>query len=76
MAPSRLPPRAGTVAYAQDSPRPLTVVAVEGARVVVRDEDGAERAFAIHPLTGHWVQEGGPYWGLRLTLTDEDAHGA
>jgi hypothetical protein len=66
-------PRIGMVAYAGNAPEPLTVVWVEGARLVACDPAGAERAFVIHPLTGHWVQEGDPYWGLRLTLTDEQA---
>lgn len=68
MAPSRVMPRVGMPARAGDSAEPLTVVAVDGARVVVRDAEGVERAFVLHRLTGHWVLEGGPYWGLRLTL--------
>lgn len=64
-------PRVGMVAYAGDAPEPLTVVRVDGARLVVADQAGAERTFVIHPLTGHWVQEGAPYWGLRLRLTGE-----
>jgi hypothetical protein len=73
MAPSRLLPRVGMVAYAGNAPERLTVVQVDGARVVVRDAAGRERAFVIHRLTGHWVLEGDPYWGLRLVLTDEQA---
>lgn len=61
-------PRVGMTAYAGDEPEPLTIVAVEGARVVVADAGGRERAFVIHRLTGHWVREGDPYWGLRLRL--------
>lgn len=73
MSASRLQPRVGMVAYAGDAPEPLTVVAVDGARVVVAGADGGERAFALHRLTGHWVQEGDPYWGLRLVLGADDA---
>ncbi len=73
MPPSRLMPRVGMRAYAGDTARPLTVVRVEGVRVVVLDhEDGQERAFALHRLTGHWVLEGEPYWGLRLRLAEDD----
>jgi hypothetical protein len=73
MAPTRLLPHVGMVAYAGNGPEPLTVVRVQGPRIVVRDRAGVERAFVIHRLTGHWVREGDPYWGLRLVLTDEDA---
>lgn len=66
-------PRVGMLAFAGDSPQPLTVVSVEGVRLVVRDDAGGERAFVLHRLTGHWVQEGGPYWGLRLRLSDDAA---
>jgi hypothetical protein len=73
MPPSRLLPRVDMVAHAGNAPEPLTVVRVEGARVVVADVAGAERAFVVHRLTGHWVQEGDPYWGLRLVLSDDEA---
>ena len=61
------------VAYAVGAPEPLTVVRVDGARLVVADGHGDERAFVLHRLTGHWVREGDPYWGLRLRLTEEEA---
>ncbi len=72
MPPSRLQPRVGMVAYAGDAPEPLIVVAVDGARLVACGPDGGERAFRVHRLTGHWVLDGDPYWGLRLRLTTED----
>lgn len=68
MPPTRLLPHVGMVAYAGNAPEPLTVVSVDGARLEVEDAAGRRRAFVIHRLTGHWVQEGDPYWGLRLTL--------
>lgn len=61
------------VAYAVGAPDPLTVVRVDGARLIVADRDGEEGAFVLHRLTGHWVREGDPYWGLRLRLTEEEA---
>lgn len=68
MLPTRVLPRIGMVAHAGNEPEVLTVVAVDGARVVVRGTAGDERAFVVHRLTGHWVREGDPYWGLRLRL--------
>jgi hypothetical protein len=73
MSPRRLLPRIGMVAYAVGASDPLTVVRVEGTRLVVADRDGAERAFVLHRLTGQWVREGDPYWGRRLRLTEEEA---
>lgn len=48
--------------------RPVHIVAVRDRTLVVRDEEGAETAFALNALTGHWVREGDPYWGQRLVL--------
>ncbi len=71
MLPTRVLPHVGMVAHAGNEPEELTVVAVDGARVVVRGTSGDERAFVVHRLTGHWVREGDPYWGLRLILAPD-----
>ena len=66
-------PRIGMAAHVQGAAGTLTVVRVDGARLVVADEAGDQTAFVIHRLTGHWVREGDPYWGRRLQLSDERA---
>jgi hypothetical protein len=38
----------------------------EGGRVVV----AAGQTFVLHPLTGRFVSEGDPYYGVRLVLGD------
>lgn len=73
MRPTRLMPRIGMVAHVHGADAALTVVRVEGARLVVADDAGDETAFVVHRLTGHWVREGDPYWGRRLQLSDERA---
>jgi len=42
---------------------------LDGGRVLVV---GGER-YALHPLTAHWVREGDPYYGRRLSLRPEVA---
>lgn len=55
--------------------RPVHIVAVRERTLVVRDEDGDETTFALNALTGHWVREGDPYWGVRLVLRPDDTAG-
>lgn len=40
----------------------------EGGRVVV----AGGRTFVLHPMTGRFVAEGDPYYGLRLVLRPSD----
>jgi peptidase E len=39
----------------------------DGGRVVV----AGGQTFALHPMTGRFVREGDPYYGVRLVLTVE-----
>jgi len=48
--------------------RAVHVVAVDGRTLVVREEAGDETTFVLNELTGHWVRQGDPYYGVRLML--------
>jgi hypothetical protein len=50
------------------SRRPVHIVAVEGRSLRVVDAEDETTTFTLNPLTGHWVREGDPYWGMRLML--------
>jgi hypothetical protein len=41
----------------------------DGGRVVLA---GGQR-FALHPMTGRFVREGDPYYGVRLVLRGQDS---
>jgi hypothetical protein len=64
-------PRIGMAAQVIGDAVPLTVVRIDGPRLVAADAAGTEQAFVLHRLTGHWVCEGDPYWGRRLRLGDD-----
>jgi hypothetical protein len=74
MASSRSLPRVGdrAVLVRMGLRREAEVIAVDGAALVVCDEEGAETEFALNELTGHWVRRGDPYYGLRLLLQPDE----
>jgi hypothetical protein len=49
------------------------VMRVDGRSVWVRVEGHEdEQRFEAHPMTGHFVRHGEPYWGARLALGESD----
>ena len=46
----------------------VTIVAVEGTWVTVRNGAGTETRYGLHRLTGHFYRDGGPVTGPRLEI--------
>jgi hypothetical protein len=70
LRPSRTPPAVGQLdeILHLGARAPARIIAVDGPALTVETDTGDHVVFELHVNTGHWVKQGDPYWGTRLSL--------